>query len=560
MKKNLIVFLAILLAFSSYPVPVLSTGTVDMYFYEMDLREALRELSLQAEVNIIVSDAVRGTVTYEQEEGTVEDALGALLSGTPYQWVERDGLYLVGHQEEAMFAELAQTRSFQVRYAPVAELAAEIAEYPVELSFNEIRGVIMVTAIPMVLQEIASLIEERDSPDEYRQVGYALEVIELTDERASALGLREASLELPTPTEALLTVISRPDILSVVASLGVSTLRFEAADEDTRAGRVSTPEIATAVGSTAVLRVVQEETKVLEGADRLIEDTTGLEISLTPRHVNPQTREVSSRIEITSPGKAQVDTDLWLSPDEHTLVAVVEQTMDTQTSRALFRRTGQEKRYFAVYASARPLTAAPDERPIVPTGTLGRLDQLFWPLLDPEPILEENYAAAAISPGETWQGRLEAGAWVTDRIRTEASMTTGTEETWLWFGAEGRIFREDTRVGARVHYGTEEGMRVSAGISDRVHMGSGVSVSAGVHPLVYNLSERELDSPYWWAEAEVKQDRLSARGRVSRQSEDTRWEVGVGVDINEHATATISYTDTFDSGNGRLLIGVRVRF
>ena len=298
----------------------------------------------------------------------------------------------------------------------------------------------------------------------------------------------------------------------------------------------------------------------MEDLPRLYERTRGLEITLTPLNIDLETDQVLTRLQLVSPEQAEVNTELRLNPYEGTLVAVLEQTLDQRTRRTLYGRHGQERRFFAVYSSARPLGTAPAERQAAPFGTLSGLDRLFWPEPVRDLVREPNQAVLAASPhADGMQRRLSAGAWLNERLRVDGELTAGGEETWLWFGVESRVLDSDTRLGARVHLG-DAGGRISVGVSDWLEASPHVTISAGLHPIVYNLTEGQLDGAYWWAQAEFRQDRFSAQLRVANEGREPMWRAGLGYRVSETLDATVSYEDSFGSGSGRLWIGVRVRF
>ncbi len=553
----------LVLALVVAPVPLTATPAPDpvsVFLYETDRREALQELSLQTGINILVAPEVSGVVTLDLEDVSLETALARILAGSAYQFAPYEDAYLVGHRSSRLFSQIAQTRLFELHYVSPRVLAEDLARFPAEVAYHQERGLVSVSAVPSVLADIEAFVAERDSRDNPYQVSYVLEVLEIAETRATAVGLRSAALELPTPGQAALSLLYAPNVLSLLTSTIVASLQLEAVQEDRRAARASTPEVITTLDQPAVLRVVQEEFVQRPALARNYEQTRGLEITLTPLNIDLETDEVLTQLRLSSPEQAEVNTEVRLNPRGGTLVAVLEQTLDQRTRRTLYGRNGQERRFFAVYASARPLGTVPAERQAAPFGTLSGLDRLFWPEPEREAVREPNQALFAASPhADGLQGRLSAGAWLNERIRVDGELTAGGDETWLWFGAESSVLNSDTRLGARVHFG-DAGGRISVGVSDWLEASPHLAISAGLHPIVYNLTEGRLDAPYWWVQAELRQDRFSARLRAANEGSKPTWRAGLGYQVSETIDATVSYEDSFGSGGGRLWIGVRVQF
>ena len=550
----------LLLALVALPTVTANAAGVSVTFLDTSLQRALHEAAKQAGVNIVVADEVEGTVNVHSSDTAFPQLLDMLLVHTEYQWEERDGVYLVGSPGNPMFSKVQETRFFYPQYLPIWDLMTEIQMYPVTVVANEEQGVMVLVGAASVLDAAQATLEWHDSPENFRQVGFQLEIIEITDRRAAAIGLLEASVALPSPTETFFSILADPSVLSLVTSIGLASLRWEAHNEDSQEVRISTPEIIAALKTTAVMRVVQEETRRIDDTNRFLDTVSGLEISLTAAHINRETQEILTQISMGSPQRAQLETEVWLKPGEYKLIAVLEQQIDQHLARNLYQRMGKERRYLAVYASARPLRLAPSEPLVQPSGSLGGLDDLLWPAILPQVELEGNFAELGISPGSDWQGRAKVGAWVTDRARVEGSAVVGSDETWVWLGAEGRLFKEDTRVGTRITYTDADGVRLSVGVSDRHEVEPGVIVLAGVHPIVFGLSDRAFELPLWWVEVRLQEEKTGAHFRAGNEGASTRWELGFSYVVTRELLAFASFQSGFESGSGRFWVGVRWEF
>ncbi len=103
-------------------------------------------------------------------------------------------------------------------------------------------------------------------------------------------------------------------------------------------------------------------------------------------------------------------------------------------------------------------------------------------------------------------------------------------------------------------------MRVSLGLSDRLQVNDNVTLAAGVHPIVFGLQERALERPYWWVEAAVREERIGGSVQLNNTGGGVQWNVGLDVTITQNLDATMTYSDTFGTSDGRLWIGLTMRF
>lgn len=153
---------ALLLA---WPAAAQSQKLVSNVFLDTDLRQALADVSAQAEINIIAEPSVDGLVTVELKDATVDKALELLLAGTGYQVYRAPDYYLVFSPDEssAMFTNVAETKLVRVAYLP-AETARGLLPQPlqryvrVEAAANQLA----ITAPPELLNRI---IAELDTVD-----------------------------------------------------------------------------------------------------------------------------------------------------------------------------------------------------------------------------------------------------------------------------------------------------------------------------------------------------------------------------------------------------------
>ncbi len=560
MKRLLVYVLLPLILAAAAPTTLVRAAPVDVSFQAAERSHALEELGSKADVPIIIAEEIGGTVDLHVEREDFETVLEAVLAGTDYQWVELEGHYLVAPEGSSLVGPQEETQVFSLQYAQPSHLVSKLDSFPAAFTYDDDHGIITVHAVPLVLKAVAEQIATLDAADSAQQAALSLEVVEITQEKAETLGLREAALELPTPEETMLSILSDQSVLSLLADAALSSLQVEASHDDELRGRAATPEIVTAVGRPATLRAAHD--RIREHEDGwVIDDDRGLEVVFTPLRIDDgDGGAVHSEIQMSSPSKTQLDTEVTLKPDEPKLLAVIEQQSREHTSQALFQSSAQKERYLAVYATAKPMGAAPAQQPLVPTAAAASLEELLWPEGRGEPLLEDNYVEGGVSPGDPWQGRLRAGAWLTDRVRLDGEAYVGTDGRH-WVGAAGRLPQQDTRFSGRVYHDADDGIAAAAGIEDHLHLEGGFTVAAGVYPLVYSFGSGTLQGPYWWASSRWQGKRLSLRAKIYQQGQGTRYALGLGAEVLESVEATVSYSNSFDDdAGGRFWMGFRARF
>src|SRR5690554_4936976 len=123
---------------------------VTIVFFEMELREALREVALQTGVNIVMDENITGTVTLELEDTPLEKALQMMLAGGGFSYRKVDDYYLVGLADprNRVFADLAETEFFFFKNTNVTTVEALLPEvFKENVRFDRERNVAAVTEL-----------------------------------------------------------------------------------------------------------------------------------------------------------------------------------------------------------------------------------------------------------------------------------------------------------------------------------------------------------------------------------------------------------------------------
>ena len=162
---------------------------VSIMFFDTDLKEALSEISLQTEINIIADQTVSGQVTLDLVEVPLEKALRMMLFTGGYSFRKVDDFYFVGLPDPRnnTFGALVETEVVELKHREAQEVVEQL---PAFLT-NYVKGVpqgktLTVSAPPLELQRVLELIRRLDQPR--RTVEIKVLVTEVSSKAIKELG------------------------------------------------------------------------------------------------------------------------------------------------------------------------------------------------------------------------------------------------------------------------------------------------------------------------------------------------------------------------------------
>jgi len=174
---------------SADQVATTTAGTVEIHVNDANIVEVLRMLSLQSQRNIMASKDVKGTVTANLYDVTVQEALDAILKANGYAYREQGNVIYVQTEKEAQDQERRErqpvTEVIRLHYSNAADVAKLItpmlskeagevsltpsAKAGIDLSSTEVGGsdhaledMLVVKDFPDVLERVKRLIKEID--------------------------------------------------------------------------------------------------------------------------------------------------------------------------------------------------------------------------------------------------------------------------------------------------------------------------------------------------------------------------------------------------------------
>lgn len=289
--------------------------TVSNVFYETDIHQALADIAAQTGVPIATGENVRGLVTLELRDVSLEACLRRLTEplGLAFRW--RDGYWLVGRPDPSTpaAAPLTQTLHIRPRHMLVTDLLKRLPRiYEPYLRCDGTTGNALTLCAPAGMvdrftRDLATL----DRPP--RQVVIEAMVVELRREAGTALGLdweaigagATSTFNLAITNEdldAALGVQYEKDGMSVFDEIFDLKTVLQALETRGDASILASPQVATLDGKQARIRVGSESYySLLSGSVTysyytLQKIATGITLTITP-HVSAAS-EVTTEIAI----------------------------------------------------------------------------------------------------------------------------------------------------------------------------------------------------------------------------------------------------------------------
>jgi type II secretory pathway component GspD/PulD (secretin) len=136
-------------------------------FYESDIRDALRDISVQAGIPIVTDPTVQGFVSLEVEDVPLEECLRRILAPGGYTFRKMEGYYLVGaaYPENPSFALLSRTKHIKPNYL-TADVVPNLLSsfYEPFVKVDETTNTIVVTSSPEIIERLLEDLAEIDVP------------------------------------------------------------------------------------------------------------------------------------------------------------------------------------------------------------------------------------------------------------------------------------------------------------------------------------------------------------------------------------------------------------
>ncbi|MBU1933106.1 MAG: hypothetical protein KKC66_04320 [Candidatus Omnitrophica bacterium] len=160
----ILLFFFLIFYFSSEVFPQEDKDVISVDFRDTEIGDALRLLSKQHNLNIIISEYVKGPITAQFSNVTVQEAIDAIVTINGYAYTKRGNVIKVTSPEAAEL-EPAVTRLFKLNNATASELKESFAKVLSEtgnIEIDERSNALIVTDNSKVIEKIQELIEGLD--------------------------------------------------------------------------------------------------------------------------------------------------------------------------------------------------------------------------------------------------------------------------------------------------------------------------------------------------------------------------------------------------------------
>ncbi|MDD5347970.1 MAG: secretin N-terminal domain-containing protein [Candidatus Omnitrophica bacterium] len=158
-------------------------------FREVDIKDILRQLAKQYNLNIVFSENVRGLVTVQLANVTIDQALDSIITVNGFAYAKKENVYKVTTIEEAE-REGKQTKLFKLNNASATQLKdtlAKVLSANGSIEADSRSNALVVTDTVTVLNKIETMIPELDETN--RQVLIEARLIETSLTTSSNLGI-----------------------------------------------------------------------------------------------------------------------------------------------------------------------------------------------------------------------------------------------------------------------------------------------------------------------------------------------------------------------------------
>ncbi|MFA5362754.1 MAG: secretin N-terminal domain-containing protein [Candidatus Omnitrophota bacterium] len=133
-------------------------------FREVDIKDVLRQLAKQYNLNIVFSELVKGLVTVQLNNVSVEQAMDSVITVNGFAYNKKENVYKVATQEEAG-REGKQTKLFKLNNADAVALKdtlAKVLSADGSCEADSRSNSLLVTDSVMVINKIGAMIPELD--------------------------------------------------------------------------------------------------------------------------------------------------------------------------------------------------------------------------------------------------------------------------------------------------------------------------------------------------------------------------------------------------------------
>jgi type IV pilus assembly protein PilQ len=240
-------------------------GKVTLSLNNASLGDALREIAEQAGMNYTIIGDVSGNVNAQLKAVTVDEALSALLQGTRYAYINRDGTLLIGDRNPNTPSgqALSDVELVYLKYIKAENIEKVIPKsIPVEnIKVIKEQNAVLISGTGDDINLVKSFLQKVDVPTP--QVLMEVVVVEYNREKNSDFGIQAGASNNPGPNlnaygnfSGVRNSFSQGSFKGVIGILPPKfDLSLMAMEKKNKAKILSMPKITTLNGNKAELKV-----------------------------------------------------------------------------------------------------------------------------------------------------------------------------------------------------------------------------------------------------------------------------------------------------------------
>ncbi len=237
-------------------------------FFDSDLREALKEISLQTGIAFICDENVRGIITMDLKSVPLEKALRMMVSGGGFTFRKLEDYYIIGLPDprNPSYQMLCESACYYFKNVGIDSARALIPDnYKSYIKLDPERGVAMIKAPSSLLNDILKDLAKIDGAR--AQIRIKALVTEVNNESLKELGMNLLSIDFTKTgnkvTNTTLDVLNGTLTGNGFTSFGSFTTTIKALVNEKKATIHADPEIIVTEGKSGELFVGEKRTLIL---------------------------------------------------------------------------------------------------------------------------------------------------------------------------------------------------------------------------------------------------------------------------------------------------------
>jgi len=300
---------------------------------------------------------------------------------------------------------------------------------------------------------------------------YQLEVVRLSDETITKIGLKQIEISKPDLSAYQFRVTYEPAVMELLLKIPFISATIEVGTKHEKAMTSVRPWVSTILGKSAVIFAGIDELSLRTG----VTTGTGLRVELTP--LNIADGKIQTKIVISDPYSPTIfDNELRIGTDFSPICLLTLKTLN-----------GFE--YFAVYAKASSVGEPPKEN-IYMIGSMDELVNLFS--YSSVERTTELYGFL-LTDFSKYNGEVGTSIWMNDSITLQSKVLFMPLN--FMAGIEALVSEEGLRAGLRFFYDGE--FYIAIGVSDYSELSTVLTLLAEFYPFKLSISQLKFIEPAW---------------------------------------------------------------